>query len=237
MRWGAVRFFLTERCAQMPAEQVRSNLVVTAHHFNPSVFSQLWLVRNQIVGEDDFASGCLFSDQAVNVETPEFGLLVFPPQLQFVPKVPLDCQQELVEEKVGRIVRTLPHPPCTSVGLNFVWHVKPEDGDVLVLTRGLFYEPQRRICQLFDTEDARYGAYFSKDILGCRLKLDVRPVIHQAEDEQHELLQFAFNFHLDLPQEGSDIIPAIERQLQIWDAARSEAARIVEETVVEKTAS
>ncbi len=219
----------------MPVELLRSNLVVAAHHFNPSIFSQLWLVRNHIVNEDDFSPGCLFSDQAVNVETPEFGLLVVQPQLQFAPKVSLDCQAELVETKVGNIVRSLPHTPYTAIGLNYFWQFEPQDDDVPALTRSLFYNPDRRICELFDTEDARFGAYFSKDTLGSRLKLDVKPIIRQVEDERREVVQFAFNFHVDLPREGNDLIPAIERHLQIWDEAGAEAARIVEETIVEKT--
>jgi len=215
----------------MPIELARSNLVITAHQFNPSIFSQLWLVRNEIVREDEFSAGCLFSDQAVNVESEQFGLLVVPPQMQFVPKAPPDRQADLVSEKVGAIVRTLPHTPYNAIGLNFLWHVEPEHGDVAALTRKLFYDPDRRICQLFDAEDARFGAYFSKDMLGCRLKLDVTPITRQTQDERRELVQFAFNFHLDLPQEANQIIAAIDRQLRIWDDAAAEAARIVEETV------
>ncbi len=220
----------------MPVELVGSNLVITAHHFNPSIFSQLWLVRNSILQEDEFAPGCVFSDQGANVEAQEFGLLVVPPQLQFVPKVPQDRQGDLVVSKVGKIVEVLPHTPFTAVGMNFFWQVEPQDADVPALTRSLFYESDRGLYRLFDTEDARFGAYFSKDVLGCRLKLDVKPIIHQTEDEPRELVQFAFNFHLDLPKEGNNIIPRIEQHLQIWDEAGAEAARIVNETMAEKTA-
>ena len=215
----------------MPIELAGSNLVITARHFNPSIFSQLWLVRNEIVREEEFSPGCLFSDQAVNVQSQEFGLLVVPPQMQFVPKAAADRQADLVSEKVGAIVRTLPHTPYNAIGLNFLWHVEPEHGDVPTLTRELFYDSERKICQLFDAEDARFGAYFSKDILGCRLKLDVKPVTRQTQDERRDSVQFAFNFHLELPQEANEIIAAIERQLRIWDDAAGEAARIVEETI------
>ena len=212
-------------------ELAGSNVVITAHHFNPSIFSQLWLVRNEILGEDDFASGCLFSDQAANVESEQFGLLVVPPQMQFVPRLPPDQQGDLVSNKVGSIVRALPHTPYKAIGLNFLWHVEPEDADVSALTRKLFYDPDRTICQLFDVADARFGAYFSKDILGCRLKLDVKPITRETKDEPRELVQFAFNFHLDLPQEANETIVAIEGDLRIWDDARMETARIVEQTM------
>jgi len=213
----------------MPIELARSNLVIAAHQFNPSIFSQLWLVRNGIVREDEFSPGCLFSDQAVNVECEHFALLVVPPQMQFAPKVPPESEAELVEQKVGAIVRALPHTPYSAIGLNFIWHVEPEDGDVGAMTRALFFNADRSTCQVFDAEDARFGAYFSRDLFGCRLKLDVKPIIRQTGDERREVVQFAFNFHLDVPQETDEIVAAIERQLGIWDDARDEAARIVQE--------
>ncbi|MHC4400542.1 MAG: hypothetical protein ACYTG0_12775 [Planctomycetota bacterium] len=216
----------------MPIELAGSNLVVTAHHFNPSIFSQLWLARNGVLGEDEFSPGCLFSDQVANVESLGFGLLVVPPQMQFVPRVSPDCQGDLVRDKVGTIVRALPHTPYTAIGLNFLWHAVPEDGDVAALTRVLFFTPDRGICQLFDADDARFGAYFSRDALGCRLKLDVKPISRQREDGRRELVQFAFNFHLDVPRDENQVIAAIERHLGIWDEARAEATRIVEEAAI-----
>jgi hypothetical protein len=215
----------------MPAELVGSNLVVAAHHFNPSVFSQFWLVRNGIATEAQFRPGCLFSDQAVNVESEEFALLVVPPQLQFVPKVAPEHQGDLVTTKVGAIVHTLPHTPYTAIGLNFFWHISSEDGNVRALTRSLFFVPGRPLCQLFDTDDARFGAYFSRDTLGCRLKLDIKPVTIHTPEESREVVQFAFNYHLDLPREGNTTIDIIERQLRAWDEARGHAKKVVDEAV------
>lgn len=215
----------------MSVELVGSNLVIAARHFNPSIFSQLWLVRNGILGEPEFQAGCVFTDQVANIESGQFGLLVVPPQLQFVPKVAAEDEGKLVVTKVGKIVRTLPHTPYIAVGLNFFWHVEPEDGNVPALTRSLFFSPQHRICQLFGSDDARFGAYFSKDVLDCRLKLDVKPIRRQTGEESKEFVQFAFNFHLDLPQEGNQTVEAIERQLGIWDEARNEATKIVKQTI------
>jgi len=213
----------------MPIDAIGSNLVIAAHNFNPSIFSQLWLVRNQIVGEEEFRAGCVFSDQAVNVESDQFALLVIPPQMQLVPKVAEEEQACVVAEKGGLIIRALPHTPYTAVGLNFFWLFEPASGDVSAWTRSLFFDSGRKICRFFDPDDARFGAYFSKDTLGCRLKLDIKPITRQVAKETKESVQFAFNFHLDLPQEGNRIVAAIERQLGIWDAARNEAAQIVEQ--------
>lgn len=212
----------------MFSELVGSNLVVIAHQFNPSILSQLWLVRNGILAEEEFREGCLFSDQIAKIEAADFSLLVVPPQLQFNSKVPAEQQAELVATKVGRIISALPHTPYRGVGLNFHWHIAPEDGDVHALARSLFCSRDRPLSAAFDTEDARFGAYFSKDILGCRLKLDVKPITHQSEEETKEYLLFTFNFHLDIPEQEEEPVEIIARHLQRWGRAKEEATRILE---------
>ena len=215
-------------CNPMSAELASSNVVVAAHHFNPSILSQIWLVRNDIVGEDQFGRGCLFSDQVTRVESDEFSLLVVLPQMQFVPKVEVEKQQELLVSKAGAIVRALPHTPYSAVGINFVWHVEESDRDLASFTRSLFFDPGKQLYQEFNSEDARFGAYFSMDALGCRMKLDVKPVREQSEDQAREFIQFAFNFHLDLPREGSGVVAAIEQHFRTWDQARAKTSEIIE---------
>ena len=215
----------------MTTDLAISNVVVAAHQFNPSIFKQLWLIKNGIVDEDDFGDGCLFSDPVVNVQSARFGLLVIPPQLQFVPKVPPAEQEQLIVEKVGAVVQALPHTPYTAVGLNFSWHLRPEDGDIPALTRQLFHVPKKPLFRLFESEDSRFGGYFSRDILGCRLKLDIKPILLPPKEEEgkREVLQFAFNFHLDIPPDCEDAVTCIKRQLDHWNEARDEATQVVKE--------
>ena len=216
----------------MPVQQAGSNVVVAAHQFNPSIFSQIWLVRNEVLREDDFREGCMFSDVAVNVQSREFNLMVVPPQLQFAPKVPAEEEAELVASRVGAIIRSLPHTPYSAVGLNFIWHVTADNGEIRSLSRKLFFARESSVFREFDTGDARFGAYVSKDILGCRLKLDIKPITQHLEEQTKELLQFAFNFHLDVPEDEEDIVvSAIQEQLQRWERARQEASRIVDAAV------
>ena len=42
----------------------------------------------------------------------------------------------------------------------------------------------------------------SKDTLGGRLKLDVKPITVSQEGEEVERIQFAFNFHVDVEHGG-----------------------------------
>lgn len=210
---------------KMRIESVGRNTVIVANQFNASILNQLWLVRNNILDEDDFEPGCLFTEALIQVRSRQFNLLVGPPQLNFEPKGTSEAEAQLILDKVGAIVRMLPHTPYTGVGLNFVWHVSPDDGDVAALSRELFFRLDGPLCGPFDSPDARFGGYFSKDVLGVRLKLDIKPVTG-IDNGQREFLRFAFNFHRDLgPEEPVERILDALRQ---WGPAKDQAQRILD---------
>jgi hypothetical protein len=152
-------------------------------------------------------------------------MLVVPEQLQFVPVGPPERHQALVAEKLGTIVRTLPHTPYRALGLNFSWHLVPETGDVRALTRGLFFRDDRPLYQHFRDGNANYGAYLSKDFAGFRLRLDIRPILVPTERGQENRLQFAFNFQRDVADGGAG---QIEECLRHWDEVRREAESIID---------
>ncbi|MGO8744571.1 MAG: hypothetical protein ACLQNE_01150 [Thermoguttaceae bacterium] len=210
----------------MPAELVASSVVVVARQFNPSVFSNLWLVRNGIAGESEFLPGCMYSDQVAKMETVRFGLLVIPPQLQLQPRVGRNEEGELVATTVGRIVKLLPHIPYVATGLNFVWHVWPDDGDISRFSKSLFMRRHGPFQAVFgNAPDALFGGYFSMDVLDCRLRLDVKPVDLPSETGSIRRLLFGFNYQADVPTEGD--IHAIERHLGNWELLKAESDRIV----------
>ena len=113
----------------MRRERIGANVVVVAQHFNPSVVNQLWLVRHGLMAEEEFEPGSIFMDGLVQVCTRRFILLVTPEQLQIVPRVPDEEQDALIANAVGTVVRTLPHTPFRALGLNFTWHLVPDDGN------------------------------------------------------------------------------------------------------------
>jgi hypothetical protein len=218
----------------MRRELVGSNVVIVAQHFNPSVASQLWLVRTGLVAEEDFEPGCIFTEGLVQVCSRRFVLLVTPEQLQLVPKVPEDEQGELIAQTVGTLVHTLPHTPFRAVGINFIWHLVPDDGDVCSLTRELFFIPDRPLFRDFDVADANFGGYLSKDLFGFRLKLDVKPIMtpQLQETPPEHRMQCLFNYHADLPQ-GEEAVDTIERLLHHWPEA-AEVSRRMAETIQDR---
>ena len=187
----------------MSLELVGYNSIVVAHQFNPSVVGQLWLVRNGILDEADFEPGCAFTDVAVHVNAKDFNLLIVLQQCQFTPHVAAESAGGLVTDKVGTIVRCLPHTPYRAVGLNFTWHLAPEQWDVPSISRKLFFVDERSPYTDFDVEDARFGAYMSKDALGGRLRLNIQPINTKAENQDVERIQFAFNLHRDVARDDN----------------------------------
>ncbi len=215
----------------MQRELFASAVVVVAKSFNPSVVSQVWLVRNGLLGQDELPtnSGSVFADALVQVFAPRYTLLVTPEQLQFVPSQQENQPDRLILEKVGRLVETLPHTPFRAIGLNFTWHTTPlEDDQARELERKLFYRTGSHLYQLFDTQDAHFGAYFSKNFLKFRLKLDVRPVTGQMQDgSSKQFLQMQFNYHADI-EVGEAAVSTIQELLSCWGQVSDEARRLVD---------
>ena len=213
-----------------------ANVVVVARQFNPSIFSELWLTRHAIVGEEQRLPGCLFSDDVAKVEVSNFGLLVLPPQLQFVPRTTHEDEESLVVSKVGGIVKLLPETPFIALGLNFQWQVWSDTTPTKTVARRMFFKSDNPLFCHFDSDDATFGTYASRDVFGLRMKLNVTPVDvftskgdAQTADDTIQRLLFAFNFHLELPK--SDNLPdLIEQHLRKWNQARDLAFEIVQDT-------
>ena len=179
-----------------------SNIVVVANQFNPSVVNQLWLVDHDIVRRHEFLPGCIFSDMMVNVVSDRFTMLVVPEQLQFAPSGDQEQQLNAINDCLGQIVRTIPHTPFVACGMNFVWHIEPEDMESF--GRKLFYVESSCLFKEFDDEGSRFGGYMSRPAAGGRLKLDIKPLLVTSEEGcSKEVMHFGFNFHYDLPKEAN----------------------------------
>jgi len=209
----------------MKKELVGTNAIILANRFNPSVTNQAWLVRNEIVEEQQIQSGGVFTDGIAQLNSDQFSLLVVPNHLQFTPFVDANLQQDLIVRKLGKIVESLPHTPFHALGLNFSWHVwKRERSDVAALTVEMLGKNAGRFQEQFHDDSALFGAYMSMDYEGFRLKLEIKP-IETVDDELR--IQFAFNFHRNLESVDSPA-STISGMLTRWDVCHAKARGIIE---------
>ena len=85
-------------------------IVILARQFNPSILSPVWLAKNGILNENgDYKPDSVFVGQLTQAVTDEFVLVMVADQLQFLPLVDPEQQPALIEGKVGKIIKKLPH--------------------------------------------------------------------------------------------------------------------------------
>lgn len=205
---------------------INTAVVVAARQFNPSVLNPMWLAQNGLISQATLGEEYVFTPAFAQVNTPEFAFNLLPERLQFIPNAVGDRAAEIVLEKVGAFVRAVPHTPYVALGLNFDVRLDPDGIGFGQFARSAFFVPSSPLHQEFDTADARFGGYLSKNVLGCRMKLDAKPVLGALPGEEpHESLILNFNFHHDL-QPGPEAAESIVSALKKWNDARDMAERI-----------
>ncbi len=188
-----------------PIENAFAGIVITAQTFNPSIFTESWLVQNKIVQADAFTGLRLFSPEISQFQTALLQVSIIPPKMQTI----FNIKQNPVDISIpiqfsAKVVELLPHTPYTGIGLNFDYFLAPPKGkDFFSFNRELFGKGDCKLLQEFSAPDTKYGRYFSKQYGDSRLKLDIKPV--QAGEEKKDLLQWSFNFHYDISQLTQDL--------------------------------
>ena len=212
----------------MKMEMSPANVVIIAKQFNPSIISQYWLIKNGIFTEEEIQPDSIFSPVIANVLAKDCQIMVLPEQLQFMSKLSDHSGQELLISKLGKIVQALPHTPYVAVGLNYSWQVYDEDdASNAALGRKLFFRDDSPLYKFFDVDDARFGSYMSSNTLGCRLKLDIKPVTVPCPGGVADRLNFGFNFHLQLTED--DKAESILNLFQKWDKAKETAISLMKQ--------
>jgi hypothetical protein len=206
----------------MPLQLANANVVIVAYHFNPTITDQLWLTEHAIVNRDEPAGPYVFTDMLVQVPTKDFHLLIVPDRCQLTPSPQIENAQQLIVERLGRLVELLPHTPYRAVGLNFNWHFSRENDDIERFARARFFVPGSPLHELFSVEGSRFGGYMSKGFHNGRLKLDIKPAQITTEEARQEVMQFAFNFNLELTDDGNKV-QQIMAFLNRWNEARDAA--------------
>lgn len=212
----------------MPIHKINQNIVVAAKSFNPSIFSQLWLVKENIMEEKDFTSPVVFSPVAVDIRTSEYQLLVIPDRLQLTFAKNIQDKTRIIKKVVEAIVTKLSHTPYIAIGFNVLINFIPSiENKYAILNKDLMFNESNPLSDFFNNPDARYGFYCSKDVFGMRLKLDVKPShIIDTNKVKKEFLAFNFNFHKDL--NGEDKVSQIISLFSSWEQAEKHCNEIIQ---------
>lgn len=201
------------------------NVVIVADGFNTKIVNNVWLFKNKIFLEEEL-EGATNLPLAVEVATENFLFTLVPDRLQLSINPDYENAKDLITEKVGKLIKLLPHTPFTAVGLNFTYHITPENGNMHSLSRSLFCNTNSVFCEDFDSENSRFGGYFSRDLIGTKFRLDAKPVKARTDKEAKEILQLSYNFNMDL--DGNNDIDSINGLIEKWDEAHKNCAIITE---------
>lgn len=204
------------------------NVVIVARNFNPTIFSQLWLVRQAIFSEKEIEGNFVFTPIAVNLSTDEFSFLAVPDRIQLsFPNDTVDFKS-LIDRILVNIVKKLPHTPYQAVGFNFSWVLFPTNADDFErLSKTILVSTDNPISKHFTNKGSRFGAYMSADVSIGRLRLEIKPTTGPSSSGNQECLHLAYNFTRDLKEDG--------RELQVleffdqWNSAHSMASKMTEE--------
>ncbi|HEY1598920.1 MAG TPA: hypothetical protein VGG64_04920 [Pirellulales bacterium] len=206
-------------------ELVQENIVLTARHVNVHIFTQIWLHHQGIVLENEYAAPMIFTPAIIQIVTPQFQMTVVEERIQFVPLGEEPARAQLILDRLGRLVNALPHTPYQALGLNFSWHHTPTPtAPIEVLGRRLFLKQDSALAHAFDGNDAKFGAYYSKNVFGgFRCKLSTLPIdVLQEDGSTQERLQFSFNYHLAAAT-PDEIVGALGH----WDEAKRHAHALI----------
>ena len=194
--------------------------------FNPAIFSQIWMIQHLRVEPNDFINeGAVQTPFLFHQPTRAFVLLVVQERIQLNFATLLEDAGDIVRRVVPEV---LGQSPCYSAGFNFNWLINWNNHQNSETSRRIFFTGNNPLFRLFDTQDACFGAYASKDYLGMRFRVDAKPVIiGRSEEVTTSGVLFNFNFHQELT--GDDRLEDIRYLLRLWEQTRDEAARIIQQ--------
>jgi hypothetical protein len=199
---------------------VNENVVILANHFNPSIVSDHWLIKREIVVEGEISPNHVFTPAIVQFSTPRYELLLVEDRLQLgLRKDSNDTEKAgIARTVIGKFVETLPETPYTAIGINFDWQFSVSDP--YAVGRKLFVCDSSPLSKVFASSDARFGGYFSKSLNSFRMKLTAMPI--QLPDKS-ERINFAFNFHSPVGD-----VSQIQSRLDEWLVVKREALSTLE---------
>ncbi len=194
---------------------LQKNIVVNGQ-FNLALLDKYFFIKNDIISEEEFSKmqhPALFNGFNSHLVTDKFEITINP--IQLVVYSVKSGDDDKINEFIIKIIKASGIGNFPSFGMNFEWALQFENKEqVQEKSKEYFYNENTKLMpSFFNSEDANYGFYASKDIMGARLKLDIKPINNLNYPVKGvvpmDALFHQFNFHFAL--EGTDIIPFLEK--------------------------
>lgn len=196
-------------------QMIDANIVLVANEVNVSIFTLAWMLENGIVDSKDLDGEVTVTNLTVFLKTNQFELTIVPNRVQLSLKPSKLSAESSAERTLIRILEVLPHTPIYAVGLNIAYMLTPPTSTSFTEWNEQLFSPSLKLTpDLESHEGIRFGTYISWDVLGSRLRLDVKPMNAQSKDgSQIEFMRAGFNYHTELSQENptEDAVELIHR--------------------------
>lgn len=173
-------------------DYVESNIVLLGS-FDPAKFDKLFFVKSSFIEESDFETACIFTPDFVRINSKNMVINVTRQQI-----VIINRNNSVNISELARVINDA-ETKIDAMGFNFKWFVFVEE-KINEHTRARFGSSNASaIADFFNSKDAVYGYYVSKDYRNSRMKLDIKPInLRNINDKNNkEALSFDFNFHFE----------------------------------------
>ncbi|CAN5349675.1 hypothetical protein BH09BAC5_BH09BAC5_08440 [soil metagenome] len=183
----------------MDSELIIRNIVAVGE-IDINNIDRHFFFSNELFKEGEFLEGTVFLPQLIQIVTASRHIQITQAQMIFSAPDPNHDSHEI--SKFAKTVLSLSlGSKIIALGINFHWALRFDESHQII-TKKFFFNSNNIIEEKFFVDgDPSFGFYASKNILGSRLKLDVKPKQYNTmipPIEEFEAIGVDFNFHIDL---------------------------------------
>lgn len=206
---------------------IANGFVVINNGLDLNGLNSYWLVKNEIISEEDLRGNHIFTSNFIQLSLNKFSLTLN--NNSVILSINNNYNEQDYIEGVNKLIFLLTKLKNTfnlSCGINFNWILNDlNGGEYFEISKKLFFVNDNPLYKEFENNRPCFGAYMSKDFEDSRLKLDIKPVHSNLDGINEGTLHFNFNFHKDLVDSTS--IDELEAYLKKWKIYKNESELLV----------
>lgn len=212
----------------MEKKLIANGLVVINNGLEINNFNSYWLVKNNILTEEELTNNHIFTNNIVNLDFDKYSILLNRNSIILKVNNNNNIKEDLNDalKKYFQLLKCIKNTIFLSCGINFNWILLDlKHKEYFDLSKKLFFVNNSLFSQ-FDFPESCFGSYMSKDFESARLKLDIKPVHETGGDFNNGTLHFNFNFHKELKEVMSDS-EELNFYLSNWEVYFDESVKII----------